>query len=113
MADMTLTSNDQLTALEFGAGFSSPAVSFGCCCFIVRSVGSIIAAVSVLVFRCLACFCVLFRCLACWLGVSVAALELVVFLLFDLLVRCVCCCISVGIPLVGVSVCRFVVWSVG
>lgn len=34
MADMTLTSNDQLTALEFGAGFSSSAVrgvSFGCC----------------------------------------------------------------------------------
>ena len=31
----------------------------------------------------------LFRCLACWLGVSVAALELVVvFLLFSLLVRC-------------------------
>lgn len=54
MADMTLTSNDQLTALEFGAGFSSPAVgcvSFGCCIGVaVLLFGPL--AVSLLLYQC-------------------------------------------------------------
>lgn len=56
----------------------------------------------------------LLLCLTCWLGVCVAALELVfrlcwcsggvgvpvLFVLFGLLVRRFCCCIIVGVPLV-------------